>query len=184
MKSCLFLGSWQGQRAELEILPAKRPAKKVGQFPAAVSVLLLSSLLLGGCASPQSTASADLPATEPLAGMPTLRLTKQATVPIGSVGANEGDQAVTISGTVAKRVAVLGGWLYQVSDDSGSLWVLTTVSNPAVGQLATVEGIIRYEAISVGEIDAGDVYLEESTYFGEQSDAPTGSEVEDQSAPF
>ena len=164
-------------KASIKTLPAKTLfRKRIERFKATVSVLLLSGLLLGGCTSPKSTADTELPTTTSLpSAAPKLRLTKQATVPISSVAAGEGDKKVTISGTVAKRVAILGGWLYQVSDNSGSVWVLTTASDPTVGQVATVEGTIRYEAIAVGEIDAGDVYLEESAYSGAQSDTPEGN---------
>lgn len=167
-------------KASIKTLPAKTLfRKRIERFRATVSLLLLlslSGLLLGGCASPKSTADSELSTTTSLpSATPKLRLTKQATVPISSVAASEGDKKVTISGTVAKRVAILGGWLYQVSDNSGSVWVLTTASNPTVGQVATVEGTIRYEAIAVGEIDAGDVYLKESAYAGAQSDEPEGN---------
>ncbi len=181
MKSCLFFGSQQDRSTGIKALPANTLFKKrIERFRATVSVLLLSGLLLGGCTSPKSTADTELPTASLPSAAPKLRLTKQATVPISSVAAGEGDKKVTISGTVAKRVAILGGWLYQVSDNSGSVWVLTTASNPTLGQVATVEGTIRYEAITVGEIDAGDVYLEESAYAGAQSDAPGEGNVEAQ----
>ncbi len=186
MKSFLFFGSQHSRHVAIETLlaqglvkqPAKKPAKKIERSRAIVSVLLLGGLLLGGCTLDQpATDDAVLPTTSFPAGAPKLRLTKQTTVAIGSIAGEEGDKKVTISGTVTKRVAILGGWLYQVSDDSGSLWVLTTTSNPTVGQIATVEGTIRYEAIAVGEIDAGDVYLAESAYVGSQSDPPSESVV-------
>jgi hypothetical protein len=98
----------------------------------------------------------DRPAAAPLSNGPA--------VSIDSLMAEQSDETVTISGTVAKRVPILEGWLYQVSDSTGSLWVLTERSDPTVGELATVQGLVRYEAIAVGEIDASEMYLEEQSY--------------------
>lgn len=96
------------------------------------------------------------------ASLPTVRLTNRSVLEIDSVAAEQVDQTVAIAGTVTQRVALLDGWLYQVSDDSGSLWVLTHSSAPALDEAVTVEGIVRYEAIVVEEIDAGEIYLEET----------------------
>ncbi|MEL7359858.1 MAG: hypothetical protein AAFN40_25405 [Cyanobacteria bacterium J06560_6] len=92
------------------------------------------------------------------------RLVGRSVVPIDSLMSERVDESVAIKGTVAQRVAILEGWLYQVQDDTGKLWVLADHTAPEVGQLATVEGTLRYEAIVVGEIDAGEVYLEAQSY--------------------
>jgi len=85
-------------------------------------------------------------------------------VPIASLMADREADRVAVSGTVTQRAAILDGWLYEVQDETGSLWVLTEQSEPVVGAIAKVEGIIRYESIVVGEIDAGSIYLEEQIY--------------------
>lgn len=111
-------------------------------------------------ASPDAPASSNLPSVR----LPSIRLSNRSTVTIESLAADKADDTVSIEGTVVQRVGILEGSLYQVQDDTGSLWVLSDSAGPEVGQLATVDGVVRYEAIVVGEIDAGDVYLEEKDY--------------------
>ncbi|MEM6868681.1 MAG: hypothetical protein AAF528_09910, partial [Cyanobacteria bacterium P01_C01_bin.121] len=89
---------------------------------------------------------------------------RRAVEPIDSLMADREADRVAVSGTVTQRAAILDGWLYEVEDETGRLWVLTERSEPELGAIATVEGIVRYEAIVVGEIDAGSVYLEEQAY--------------------
>jgi hypothetical protein len=108
-------------------------------------------------------AKTDNPTADGSVRLPTIRLASRATVSIASLTAERANDTVTVSGTVAQRVPLLEGWLYQVSDDSGSLWVLNDRSAPDVGENATVEGVVRYEAIVIGEIDAGEVYLQEGS---------------------
>lgn len=107
-------------------------------------------------------------ADEPAVRLPSIRLSRRSAVPIASLMAERADETVAISGTVAEKVAVLDGWLYQVQDESGQIWVLSNQSDPTVGETATVEGVVRYEAIVVDEIDAGEVYLEENAYQAER----------------
>ncbi|MEO0769748.1 MAG: hypothetical protein AAFY72_09985 [Cyanobacteria bacterium J06649_4] len=96
--------------------------------------------------------------------LPDIRLISRAAVPIDSLMADSADKTVAVSGEIVQKVAVLDGWLYEVQDDTGRLWVLSDRTDPGVGDMATVEGVVRYEAIVVGEIDAGEVYLEEKSY--------------------
>lgn len=96
--------------------------------------------------------------------LPTLRLANQSVVEINSITADQANETVAVSGTVTKQVPLLEGELYQIQDDSDSLWVLSDKPSPAVGESATVEGVVRYEAIVVGEIDAGEVYLQAQSH--------------------
>ncbi|MGB7087296.1 MAG: hypothetical protein WBD47_17190 [Phormidesmis sp.] len=100
--------------------------------------------------------------------LPALRLANRSIVPISSLTAEKVDETVTISGRVIRREPILAGWLYQIEDDTGELWVLSNQSNSAVepeaDQIAIVEGIVRYEPIVVEEIDASELYLEAQTY--------------------
>jgi len=111
--------------------------------------------------------TADTPAVEdrsPAIRFPSIRLSGWSVVPIASLMADSADSTVAVSGTVVEKVPVLESWLYQVQDDSGSVWVQSKGSDPVVGDAVTVEGVVRYEAIVVDGIDAGEVYLEERAY--------------------
>lgn len=129
-----------------------------------ISVLL--ALALAGCTVAETgptraPSNAELPL--PSVSLPNLRLPGQSTA-IGSIGAQQAEEKVSVSGSVTKRVATLDGWLYQLQDSTGSLWVVTSQSEPVVGETATVSGTVKYEAVVVDEIDASEVYLEEQSY--------------------
>lgn len=111
-----------------------------------------------------SGAKADISKPETSARLPLIGLANQSTVPIASLTADQAETTVTIAGKVAQRAPLLNkGELYQVSDDSGSMWVLSDHPSPQVGETVTVEGVVRYEAIVTGEIDASEVYLQEQS---------------------
>ncbi len=109
-------------------------------------------------------AKADTSKPETSVRLPIIGLANRSTVPINSLTADQAEMTVAIAGTVAQRAPLLDkGWLYQVSDDSGSVWVLSDRTSPQVGETVTVDGIVRYEAIVTGEIDASEVYLQEQS---------------------
>lgn len=96
--------------------------------------------------------------------LPAFRLSSRPATTINSLTDQQVDDTITVSGKIAQRAAVLEGWLYQVQDETGSLWVLTDREAPEVGESVTVEGAVRYEPIVIGDINASDFYLEEEAY--------------------
>ncbi len=127
--------------------------------------ITIGALVLSSCAVADTgtdTAATDLEISTPR--LPSIRLSNRPVANIDSLMPTQADSEVAISGAVIQRAALLEGWLYQVQDDTGSLWVHTERTEPTLGELATVEGILRYESIVVGEIDASDMYLEEQSY--------------------
>lgn len=140
------------------------------RLPAQLLKLLSAAALpfaLAGCTL--SEVSTEAPAQTGISvRLPSIRLANRSVVSIADVTEAQTDKTVAIAGTIEQRAAVLEGWLYKVSDDSGSLWVLsensTPEAGPEVGKAVTVEGVVRYEEIVVGEIDAGSVYLQEQAY--------------------
>lgn len=129
---------------------------------ACLSAILASSIasaVLGGCAVAEV---APEPSTaEAPAQLPAFRLSSQSAIAIDSLTDQQIDDTITVSGEVAQSAALLEGWLYQIKDETGSLWVLTNSDAPEVGASVTVEGAVRYEAIVVEDIDAGEFYIEE-----------------------
>lgn len=71
------------------------------------------------------------------------------------------ERSVSLTGSVTQRLAILDGWLYQIEDGTGQVWILTEDVAPAIGRNVDVEGVLRYEAIVINEADLGDYYLEE-----------------------
>ncbi|EDX84698.1 OB-fold nucleic acid binding domain protein [Synechococcus sp. PCC 7335] len=127
--------------------------------------LVLLALLLGSCAVAETGPGVPSGSEVPLPSMrlPGLRLPDQP-IAIDSLSAERAEDNVSISGRVTQRVATLDGWIYQIKDDTGSLWVLTRQSDPNVGEIATVSGIVKHEAIVIEAVDASEVYLEEHAY--------------------
>ena len=130
--------------------------------------LLLSGLMLSGCTTSEESLTAaskmEQASTPSTAQLPTVRLGRQPIVSIDSLQVDQVGEMVMIAGSVSQRSPLLEGWLYQVQDESGSLWVVTRTSEPEVGQPAIVEGTVQYEAIVVEGIDSSEIYLEEQTY--------------------
>lgn len=131
-------------------------------IPYLVSLIVGGGLVLGGCTT--SEVSVETPLKNEPVQLPAVRLPGQSADTINSLMVDRVNETVVITGTVSRRVPLLEGWLYQMQDDTGSLWVLTQRSAPEVGENATVEGLVRYETIAVEAIDASEVYLEEQSY--------------------
>lgn len=71
------------------------------------------------------------------------------------------ERSIPLKGSVTQRLAILNGWLYQIDDGTGQVWILTQQEPPAVGKQVYVKGLLRYEAIPINGADVGDYYLEE-----------------------
>ncbi|MDV3350878.1 hypothetical protein SPB21_23505 [Leptothoe sp. ISB3NOV94-8A] len=86
----------------------------------------------------------------------------QSTVTIDSLRQPQRvERSVPLQGSVKQHLTILNGWLYQIDDGTGQVWILTQQEPPAVGKQVYVEGLLRYEAIPINGADVGDYYLEE-----------------------
>ncbi|MEM9904177.1 MAG: hypothetical protein AAF921_04045 [Cyanobacteria bacterium P01_D01_bin.44] len=74
------------------------------------------------------------------------------------------DQPVELEGIVRQRVPLLEGWIYELEDETGRIWVLTEASEPALDETARVSGTVQYEQILIGDVDIGEYYLQEKDY--------------------
>jgi len=68
---------------------------------------------------------------------------------------------VHLSGQVDQHLPLVGQNLYQLTDDSGSVWVLTPNPLPPVGESLKIEATVRYEVIMLQGQDIGEYYVEE-----------------------
>lgn len=94
--------------------------------------------------------------------IPALSLPK-ATVAIESLRQPQRvERSLPLAGAVTQRLAILNGWLYQLDDGTGQVWVRSQQPAPAVGAQVQVDGVLRYEAIIINGADLGDYYLEET----------------------
>lgn len=121
--------------------------------------LIVLAILLGGCSrgvpeSPRSRVRSY--------SIGTLAAPEPADTQVQTIQPPLVDQAISVKGTVQQSAPLLDRWLYQLSDTSGTLWILSSDSPPAPGEMVRVQGIVRYEQILIGGTDQGEYYLEET----------------------
>ncbi|MBW4472960.1 MAG: hypothetical protein KME45_21670 [Stenomitos rutilans HA7619-LM2] len=68
---------------------------------------------------------------------------------------------VKVKGQVGQRVPLLGKTAYELSDATGSLWVIATDAIPNLGDGVVVEGKLLYQTIQLNGREQGSVYLEQ-----------------------
>ena len=121
-------------------------------------------LLISGLGACTSLTDADVPILEDAMTLPAGSQVHR----IDSIEAlrldPQSNQAVELVGTVRQRVPLLEGWIYELEDETGQIWVLTQASNPTVGETAQVRGIVQYEQILIEDVDISEYYLEEINY--------------------
>lgn len=93
--------------------------------------------------------------------LPVLSLARSATKIETLRQPQQVERSVSLTGSVIQRLAILDGWLYQIDDGTGQVWILTEDVAPAIGRNVDVDGVLRYESIVINEADLGDYYLEE-----------------------
>ncbi len=74
------------------------------------------------------------------------------------------DNQVYLKGTVESRAPFIETGAYELTDNTGSIWIFTTGELPKIGTEITIKGKIRYQSIIVSELgdrDVGDFYIEE-----------------------
>ncbi|NEQ40465.1 MAG: DNA-binding protein [Okeania sp. SIO3I5] len=74
------------------------------------------------------------------------------------------DNQVYLKGTVESRAPFIETGAYELTDNTGSIWIFTTAELPEIGTEITIKGKIRYQSIIVSELDnrdVGEFYIEE-----------------------
>lgn len=120
--------------------------------------LVLLSLALGG-ASASASPSFGFSLRARLRTWPGLAWLSPVS-PIANVGQYRQGTAY-LGGRVERSLPLLDQYLYQITDASGSIWVLTPNTPPALGTQVTLRATVHYESILVQGQDVGDYYAEE-----------------------
>ncbi|MEB3357702.1 MAG: hypothetical protein VKK04_13320 [Synechococcales bacterium] len=68
---------------------------------------------------------------------------------------------VRLQGTVGDRVPLLNGQVYQLTDATGSIWVVTTDTTVTSGERLLIQGQVHYEAMADLGSRWGEAYIEE-----------------------
>ncbi|WOD39515.1 hypothetical protein [Nodosilinea sp. E11] len=80
--------------------------------------------------------------------------------PIGEASQSR-HATVFLTGTVERQIPLVGQGLYELVDESGSIWVLSATPPPALGSQTTLRATIQYEQILLQGQDIGAYYAEE-----------------------
>ncbi|MGF1496469.1 MAG: hypothetical protein ACFB8W_06545, partial [Elainellaceae cyanobacterium] len=68
---------------------------------------------------------------------------------------------VRLRGVVGDRVPLLDGQIYQLTDHTGSIWVVTTDTTVTSGEELLILGRVQYEAMPNLGNHQGETYVEE-----------------------
>lgn len=122
--------------------------------------LAATTCLLLGCSGstagdPQSTTQGNIPEAIAQLARPTTDLQDLTTVPLETV--------VQVEGKVQKHAPLLSQGLYQVADDTSTVWVVSNDGAPEVGSTLQIQGVVRYEQILLSGNDVGEYYLQETS---------------------
>ncbi|MGB3200812.1 MAG: hypothetical protein WBA99_07915 [Nodosilinea sp.] len=80
--------------------------------------------------------------------------------PIAEVSQSQ-RSTVYLEGTVERHLPLVGQGLYELVDESGAIWVLSSTTPPPVGTLITIRAAIQYEQILLQGQDIGQSYAQE-----------------------
>ncbi|MEM9161469.1 MAG: hypothetical protein AAGC54_00160 [Cyanobacteria bacterium P01_F01_bin.4] len=130
------------------------------------SIICLFNLLvlsaLGACTP---LAEAEAPTSqESTLSLPSISLGSKATSIETLRQDPQPNQTVELEGIVRQRVPLLEGWIYELEDETGRIWILTEASEPALDETARVSGTVQYEQILIGDVDIGEYYIQEKDY--------------------
>jgi hypothetical protein len=68
---------------------------------------------------------------------------------------------VFLRGKIGEKVPLLGGLVYQLRDDSGSIWVMTRGAVPNLGDEIFVAGKVSYQNIEMNGRNEKSIYIEQ-----------------------
>lgn len=130
------------------------PRGKAGRLKTRNYALLpCSVLLLGGLLS----CNASAPSGVSVFGSPNVPLTNIGDLP----QKQDADSQVYLKGQVNSQAPFVGSSAYELRDQTGKIWVLTTQTLPNQGDEVIVKGKVQYRSIPLAGKELGEVYLQE-----------------------
>ncbi|GAB4376077.1 MAG: hypothetical protein Kow00121_22620 [Elainellaceae cyanobacterium] len=71
------------------------------------------------------------------------------------------NKTVQLQGTVVDRAPLINALLYQLQDETGTIWILTTEPGLEAGAYIWMQGDVQFESIPIAGRELGDVYIQE-----------------------
>ena len=81
----------------------------------------------------------------------------------------EKEASVYLRGKVIRQVPLVGWWMYQLQDSTGSIWVLTKKNDLQLKDRVLIKGKVHYQSIPIAGKDFGEVYVEEQQQLEQMS---------------
>ena len=99
---------------------------------------------------------------------------------ITKIGQANTQKTIQIQGKVITTAPLIDQGAYQLSDETGTIWVLTNQTLPDKGEEIIVRGQLQYQSIPVGRQDLGEFYLVElnQSPTNVETASPINSEIE------
>lgn len=79
--------------------------------------------------------------------------------PISAIEQKKDGAEVYVEGNVIHKAPFLGSGAYQLEDNSGSVWIVTTAPLPPIGEEVRIRGKVQYESLPLAEQDWGEFYI-------------------------
>ena len=70
-------------------------------------------------------------------------------------------RTVYLTGTVVQIAPLIDNAAYQLKDNTGKIWVVTSHNSPQLNQLIKIEGKIEHQSLPFAERELGDFYIVE-----------------------
>ena len=86
---------------------------------------------------------------------------KQNAIAIKDINAKKSEKVVRVEGTVKKIVPLISNGSYELQDNTGSIWVITSSNLPIVGTEITIRGKVQQKDITVEAKNLSEFYLVE-----------------------
>lgn len=82
-------------------------------------------------------------------------------------------RTVYLRGQVGDRVPLLTGEVYQLQDETGTIWVVSNDTMLQQGEEVLIRGTVRYENIPLAGQEFGEAYIEEQDKLERRSVQPS-----------
>jgi len=80
---------------------------------------------------------------------------------VEEISAKKVDKTVYLTGKVVHQAPFLDNAAYQLEDDTGKIWVVTTQNPPRLNQKINIKGKIQYQSLPFAQQELGDFYVVE-----------------------
>lgn len=100
----------------------------------------------------------------------------QVTIEEIKTSADSENKSVNVEGNVTQVIPLVNGFAFEIEDNTGTIWVMTTGEKPEVGQRISTQATVNREEIMIAEQDMSSVYLQQIV---EQEEDVSEEEIDD-----